>query len=155
MADSKLVAVNTTNAVGGVREGVEGDPKQFVLRGNAKCDALLDTLDQLGVISFKCFCRTRYGDSSDVFTTTPEFKKGVSLSRRRLEEVRQAASLVGDCVWEAVFQAVEKTGVEDYDLLIEACVVVSDPDDPRCIVAWVTAFVTFESDFEDRKMWLL
>jgi hypothetical protein len=55
----------------------------------------------------------------------------------------------------AVFQAVEETGAEGYDLLIEACVVVSDPDFPRGIDAWVTAFVTCESDFEDREMWLL
>jgi hypothetical protein len=155
MSGSNLVAVNAANAVGDVREWVEGDPKKFVLRGNAECEKMLETLDQLGVASFKCLCRTRYGQSGDVFATTPKYKKGVPLSRRRLEDVEPATSWFGDCIQEAVFQAVEKTGVEDYDLLIEACVVVSDPDHPRRIVAWVTAFVTCESDFEDREMWLL
>ncbi len=155
MSGSNLVAVNTTHAVGDVREWVEGDPKQFVLRGNAECDALLDTLDQLGVASFNCLCRTRYCESGDVFATTPKFKRGVRITRRRLQEAEPKARSLCDCIQEAVFQAVEKTGVEDYDLLIEACVVVSDPDHPRGIVAWVTAFVTVEAGFEDREMWLL
>ena len=155
MSGSNLVAVNAANAVGEVREWVESEPKQFMLRGNAECEKLLDTLDQCGVTSFKCLCRTRYGQSGDVFAKTPKYKKGIPLSRRRLEDVEPATSCLGDYIQEAVFQAVEKTGVEDYDLLIEACVVVSDPDHPRGIVAWVTAFVTFESEFEDREMWLL
>jgi hypothetical protein len=155
MSGSKLVAVNTANAVGDVREWEEGDPKQFVLRGNAECDALLDTLDQLGVARFNCLCRTRYCESGDVFATTPKFKRGVRITRRRLQAAEHRARLLCDCVQEAVFQAVEKTWVEGYDFLIEAIVVISDPDHPRGIIAWVTAFVTCESDFEDREMWLL
>jgi hypothetical protein len=155
MADSKLVAVNTTNAVGDVCEWVEGDPKQFVLRGNAECEKMLETLDQLGVASFNCLCRTRYVQSGDVFATIPKFKKGVRITRRRLQEAEPRTRSLCDCIQEAVFQAVEKTGVEGYDFLIEAIVVISDPDHPRGIIAWVTAFVTCESDFEDREMWLL
>ena len=155
MFDSKLVAMVKVNEGSDVREWVEGDPQPFVLRGNAECELLIASLDELGVASFSCLCRTRYGDSADVFSTTPEFKKGVPLSRRRLEEVGRAISRVGDGVWKAVLQAVEETGVEGCDLLIEANVIIGDPDHPRGITAWVTAFVTCDSDFEDRKISLL
>ena len=155
MAGSKLVGVDKVNDAGEVREWVEGDPQPFVLRGNAECERLIASLDELGVASFSCLCRTRYGDSADVFSTTPEFKKGIRLSHRRLEEVWRATRRVGDYVWKAVFQAVEETGAEGCDLLIEANVIIGDPDHPRGIVAWVTAFVTCETDFEDREMWLL
>lgn len=152
MFGSKLI---TANEVDDVQACGEGAPKPFVLRGNAELDALLDTLDQLGVVSFNCFCRTRNGDSSDVYTTTPEFKKGVHLSRGRLEEVRRATSRVGDYVWKGVVQAVEETGAEGYDLLIEACVVVSHHDFPRGIDASVTAFYARDPDFADREIPLL
>jgi hypothetical protein len=155
MSVSKLITANTANDFGDVCEWGEIAPKPFVLRGNAELDALLDTLDQLGVRSFNCFCRTRNGDSADVYTTTPEFKKGVHLSRGRLEEVRRATSRVGDYVWKAVVQAVEETGAEGYDLLIEACVVVSHRDFPRGIDASVTAFYARNRDFADREIPLL
>ena len=44
MSGSNVVAVNAVNAVGDVREWVEGDPRQFVLRGNAECEKMLETL---------------------------------------------------------------------------------------------------------------
>ena len=155
MAGSKLVGVDKVNDAGEVREWVEGDPKPFVLRGNVECEKLFETLDRLGVASFSCLCRTRYCESGDVFTTTPQFRKGVPLSCRRLEKVELATRCLSNCIQEAVLQAVEETSVNGYDFLIEANVIIGDPDHPRGIVAWVTAFVTCETDFEDREMWLL
>ena len=44
---------------------------------------------------------------------------------------------------------------EGYDLLIEACVVVSHRDFPRGIDASVTAFYARDPDFADREIPLL
>jgi len=155
MANSKIVPLDNVTDVDVVREWQEGDPKPYVLRGNVECEKLFETLDRLGVASFSCLCRTRYCESGDVFTTTPQFKRGVRITGRRLEEVGLATRCLSNCIQEAVFQAVEETPVNGYDFLIEATVIITDPHHSRGILAWVTAFVTCETDFEDREMWLL
>ncbi len=136
-------------------EGAEGDPRQFVLRGDAYCAERLDKLEQLGVTFFRCLIRTRGGDICNSRPGTPTFKKGTRLSLRRLEEVARLTETLSDLVAASVAEAVEGTSAEGYDVLIEANVIVSDPDGPRGIAALVTVINAYDPEFDNREIQIL
>ena len=127
MFASKLITANTANDVDDVQAYGEGAPKPFVLRGNAECEQLLSTLARLGVTYFRCFGRSRNGDNAEVFATMPDFREGVSVSTRSLEEVRRATASVSHLIWGAACQEVAMVTAEDCDLLVEALVFIDDP----------------------------
>jgi hypothetical protein len=118
MAGSKLVGVDKVNEVGEVREWQEGDPKPFVLRGNAECEQLLATLDSLGVTYFDyIYWRDQAG--TDGYCTWPSFKKnGVRFSAKRLQSVRRAQGELSIRLRYAVEQSLEGTYEEDADLMV-------------------------------------
>lgn len=118
MAVSKLVAVKTTNDLGDVREWVEGDPKPFVLRGNAECEQLLATLDSLGVTYFQyIYWRDEMG--SDSFSTWPSFKKkGVRFSAKHLDSVKKAQNKLEYLLRNSAEQSLAGTYEEEADLMV-------------------------------------
>ena len=126
MADSKLVAVNIANDVGEVHEWVEGDPKPFVLRGNAECEQLLDTLEDLGVTEWEyVYWRDEMG--SDSFMTWPHFKKkGVRFSAARLESMKMAQIKLGCLLRNSVEQSLAGTCEEHADLMVRFSILVYD-----------------------------
>jgi hypothetical protein len=149
MFGSKLI---TANEVDDVQVCGEGAPKWFVLRGNAKCESLLDTLEHSGVTFFRCLCRTRDGQTGDDFPAMLDFEKGIRLSSSRYEDIKHTASLVSRVISDAVIEAVEQTSAEGQELLIEAAVSLTAP---RGIHAAVTVFYPSDPDFTDRKIPLL
>jgi hypothetical protein len=136
-------------------ESAEGQPRQYVLRGDAYCTERLDRLDQLGVTIFRCLIRTRGGDICNSRPGTPTFKKGTRLSLRRLEEAARLVQTLSDLVADSVTEAVEGTSAEGYDVLIEANVIVSDPDGPRGIAALVTVINAYDPEFDNREIQIL
>lgn len=134
---------------------VEGNPRQFVLCGNADCDTLLSELEGLGVMRFRGLIHARTDDGCNSSPETPSFKRGARLSDRRLEEARRLAKKLFDLVAASVTEAVEGTSAEDSDLLIEANVIVSDPDGPRGILAWVTVVGAYDPEFNSREIEIL
>lgn len=146
------IDVNAAASTPVVSAWVEGDPKQFVLRGNVECERLLDTLERSGVTFFRCLCRTRDGQTGDDFPAMLEFKRGVRLSSSRYEGIKRAASLVSRLISDAALEAVEATSAEGQELLIEAAVSVTAP---RGIHVAVTVFYPSDSDFKDREIPLL
>ncbi len=136
-------------------EGAEGEPRQFVLRGDAYCTERLDKLEQLGVTYFRCLIRTRGGEICNSCPATPTFKKGTRLSLPRLEEVARLTETISDLVANSVTEAVEGASAAGYDLLIEANVIVSDPDGPRGIAALVTVIDAYDSEFDSREIEIL
>jgi hypothetical protein len=133
----------------------EGDPKQRGLAEDQDCASFLDALEQLGVMHFTCIIRTRCLDSSDVFTTTPQFKKGTRVSAHLLERAELLARSLGQRIAEAVAESLAGTSADGYDLYVESVVIVADPDGQRDIVAWVTAISLSDSDFERREVHLI
>jgi hypothetical protein len=138
MSGSKLLDLNTTNYVDDVQGCGEGDPKQFVLRGNAECEHLLSTLARLGVTSFRCFGRSRNGDNAEVFAMMPDFKVGVRVSASGLEEVRRTTASISHLIWCAACESVAIVSAEDCDLLVEALVFIDDPRFPPRVSTSVT-----------------
>jgi len=150
----KMDAVASTDN-GPTREWCDNEPRRFVLRGDAECRSLLDSLDGLGVKEFRCFMRARADDGADVFTTIPAFKKRTTLSVRRLREVKQLSWRLGNCVADAVLEALSGTSADGYDLLIESNVIVSDAGGPRAIPTWVTVISACDPEFDGREIQLL
>jgi len=126
MSGSKLVTVNAMNAVGDIREWVEGDPKPFVLRGNAECEQLLDTLEDLGVTYFEyIYWRDEMG--SDSYRTWPSFKKkGVRFSAKHLDSVKMAQIKLTCLLDDALEQSLAGTCEEHADLMVRFSILVSD-----------------------------
>lgn len=133
----------------------DNEPRQFVLRGDAECNSLLESLDGLGVADFRCFMRVRADDGANVFTTIPAFKRRTRISERRLQEVKQFAWRLGNMIAESVAESLSGTSADGYDLLVEASVIVSNPDGPRGICTWATVISACDSDFDDREIELL
>ena len=141
MAGSKLVGVDKVNDVGEVREWVEGDPKPFVLRGNAECEQLLATLDSLGVTYFGyIYWRDQMG--SDSYCTPPSFKKnGARYSVKRLESVKMAQFQLGSLLRDAVEESLAGTYEEDADMMV--CFSVSVCQERREITAHIKVIESF------------
>ena len=141
MAGSKLVGVDKVNDVGEVREWVEGDPKPFVLRGNAECEQLLATLDSLGVTYFGyIYWRDQMG--SDSYCTPPSFKKnGARYSVKRLESVKMAQFQLGSFLRDAVEESLVGTYEEDADMMV--CFSVSVCQERREITAHIKVIESF------------
>lgn len=118
MSGSNLVAVNTTNAVGDVREWVEGDPKQFVLRGNAECERLMLALQGLGVEEFDCiFWRDSFGTASCI--GRPYFKStGVRITTRHLDAVSDGQNRLSSLLDSAIETALEDCDCAESDLMV-------------------------------------
>lgn len=138
MFASKLITANTANEVDDVQDCGEGDPKPFVLRGNAECEHLLSTLARLGVTSFRCFGRSRNGDNAEVFATMPDFKVGVRVSASGLEEVRRTTASISHLIWCAACESVAIVSAEGCDLLVEALVFIDGPRFPPRVSMSVT-----------------
>jgi len=87
-----LAVAGFVNEVGEERDWTEGDPHPFVLRENAECERLLDTLEELGVTEWRyAVWADEFG--SDCFVTVPHFKeRGVRYSAAHLESVWAALS---------------------------------------------------------------
>lgn len=149
MAGTTSIDVVAAATSGMVPESCEGDPKQFVLRGNEECERLLDTLERSGVTFFRCLCRTRDGETGDVFPAMLEFKRGLRLSSSRYQGIQWTATLASRLISDAAIEAVEHTSAEGHELLIEAAVSLTDP---RSIYAAVTVFYFGDSDFNDREI---
>lgn len=149
MSDEQALVFDRNEAVS------EGDPRQFVLRGDADCDALLNELEGLGVTHFRCLIHARADDGCNSSPETPSFKRGARLSDRRLEQAKRLAKKLCDLVADSVTEAVEGTSAEGSDLLIEANVIVSDPDGPRGILAWVTVVGAYDPEFNSREIEIL
>lgn len=118
MSGSKLVGVDKVNDVGEVREWAAGEPRPFVLRGNAECEQLLATLDSLGVTYFGyIYWRDQMG--SDSYCTWPSFKKkDVRFSAKHLESVKMAQSRLGCLLSNSAEQCLAGTCEEDADLMV-------------------------------------
>ena len=153
MSGSKLVAVNTANAVGDTREWVEGDPKPFVLRGNAECEQLLATLDSLGVTYFQ-YIYWRDEMESDSFSTWPSFKKkGVRFSAKHLDSVKMAQAKLGILLKTAAEQSLAGTHEEEADLMV--CFSVSVCRERREISAHIKVIESFYRCNDDYAVELL
>jgi hypothetical protein len=141
MSGSKLVAASTTNDVDDVREWVEGEPKQFVLRGNEECKRLLDTLERLGVTWFEyVYWRDEMG--SDNFITWPIFKKkGIRFSATHLESVKMAQIKLTCLLDDALEHSLAGTYEEDADLMV--CFSVSVSKEGRKISAHLKVIESF------------
>lgn len=119
----RIDAINNVQAA----DCFDNEPRQFVLRDDAACTAILERLEKLGVTDFRCFMRVRADDGADVFTTIPGFKKGTALSARRLQDAKELGWGLGNLVADAVTEALSGTSADGYDLLIESNVIVTDP----------------------------
>ena len=141
MVNSKLVAMVKVNEGSDVREWVEGDPKPFVLRGNAECEQLLATLDSLGVTYFGyIYWRDQMG--SDSYCTPPSFKKnGARYSVKRLESVKMAQFQLGSFLRDAVEESLVGTYEEDADMMV--CFSVSVCQERREITAHIKVIESF------------
>ncbi len=136
--------------------GLEGDPRQFVLRGDPRLDRVMASLEGLGVDRFTIVLRFRYPDDADVFPTFPAFKKGGRFSAARIEGVQRAQRELSALVQEAVQAAVSGTDAEGHELLVEAVVVVARDGGERGITGYMTAISTgIDNDFRDRPIELL
>ena len=153
MAGSKLVGVDKVNDVGEVREWVEGDPKPFVLRGNAECEQLLATLDSLGVTYFGyIYWRDQMG--SDSYCTPPSFKKnGARYSVKRLESVKMAQFQLGSFLRDAVEESLVGTYEEDADMMV--CFSVSVCQERSEITAHIKVIESFSRINNDCAVVLL
>lgn len=134
-------------------QGLEGDPRQFVLRGDPRLDRVMASLEGLGVDRFTIVLRFRYPDDADVFPTFPAFKKGGRFSAARIKAVRLAQRELGDLIGEAVQTAIRGTAADGCELLVEAVVVVARD-------GGVTAHTTViapdpDGDFCDRPIELM
>ena len=141
MSGSKLVGVDKVNDVGEVREWAAGEPRPFVLRGNAECQQLLALLDSLGVAYFDyIYWRDQMG--SDSYYTWPSFKKkGVRYSVTRLESVKMAQFQLGSLLRDAVEESLAGTYEEDADMMV--CFSVSVCQERREITAHIKVIESF------------
>ena len=141
MSGSKLVGVDKVNDVGEVREWAAGEPRPFVLRGNAECEQLLATLDSLGVTYFGyIYWRDQMG--SDSYCTWPSFKKkGVRFSAKHLESVKMAQFQLGCLLSNSAEESLAGTYEEDADLMV--CFSVSVSKEGRKISAHLKVIESF------------
>ncbi|MEI6257592.1 MAG: hypothetical protein WCQ77_13205 [Planctomycetota bacterium] len=136
-----------------VREWQEGDPKPFVLRGNAECEQLLATLDSLGVTYLQCiYWRDEMG--SDSYCTWPSFKKkGVRFSAKHLESVKMAQFQLGYLLSNSAEESLAGTYEEDADLMV--CFSVSVCQERREISAHFKVIESFYRHNDDYSVDLL
>ena len=153
MAGLKTVPLDNVTDVDDVREWQEGDPKPFVLRGNAECQQLLALLDSLGVAYFDyIYWRDQMG--SDSYCTWPSFKKkGVRYSVTRLESVKRAQFQLGSLLRDAVEESLAGTYEEDADMMV--CFSVSVCQERREITAHIKVIESFSRYNNDCAVELL
>ncbi len=143
--DSFTLAVKGfVNEVGEERDWTEGDPHPFVLRGNAECERLFDTLEDLGVTEWRyAVWADEFG--SDCFMTFPHFKeRGVHYSAAHLESVRAALSQLALLLDDAIRPSLEGTANEEEANLM-AIFVASICRERREIRATIRAVESFRS----------
>ena len=149
-----LAVAGFVNEVGEERDWTEGDPHPFVLRENAECERLLDTLEELGVTEW------RYGAwadefGSDFFMTFPHFKeRGVRYSAAHLESVRAALSQLALLLDDAIRPSLAgTTNEEEANLMV--VFVASIRRERREIRATIRAIESFRSLSGDYAVRLL
>lgn len=138
MVSAKSIDVVASATSSMVMKSGEGEPKQFVLRGNAECEQLVRAIACLGVTSVRCFGRTRNGDNAKVFTARPDFGNDIDISPDCMGRATRMATSLSHLIWCAACEAVAPVSVEECDLLVDALMVVDAPSAPARIHADVT-----------------